>query len=49
MLLYPMRMGNPCIFKHPNDMMDIVHGDDFVSVGKRKELEEFKRGLERER
>ena len=38
---------NPCLYWHPvSGLMTLVHGDDFVSVGRREVTEKFKTQLE---
>eukprot|EP00973_Karenia_brevis_P087955 12199118-Karenia_brevis.AAC.1 len=38
---------NPCLYHHPRlGLKTLVHGDDFVSVGSRRSMKEFKRMLE---
>ena len=38
---------NPCLYYHPAwDILTLVHGDDFVSVGHRENMRKFKKQLE---
>ncbi len=44
---YVQGKANPCLFRHPQkDVMIMVHGDDFVAVGRRKELTDTQATLE---
>ena len=46
--LYGSRRSNPCIFHHPSkEILTVVHGDDFTSLGTDEALDWMKQVLEK--